>query len=345
MKILKTSYLFLSLLLLFSACNKEDDEVPQIVENEPKPTAAFDFSLVDDNDPFTFQFNNQSTDHQESRWAFADDSTSSEVSPIHTFLQTGTYLVKLIVLNGEGYWAQREETINISPSSLIQVNTERSGSGRLRLSYESDMQIEKTEWLDGYQDGAPSLSTEPAIDLAFEPGTFKEIKLKLTTPKRSHVFLDLFVAEMGLIKDVTNLDNTFDISHENGGGADGNEGSKKLIDNNTTTKVFLGNVGTALNWTFAYQEPQLINGYSMTSGNDAPERDPKRWTVEGSVDGENWTVIDERVDQAWENRQLSRTFIFNNSIPYNYYRFSMLELTGGSNFQMSEIRLLEIPRE
>src|SRR5690606_10133379 len=157
MKILKTSYLFLSIFLLFSACNKEEDEVPQVVENEAKPTAAFEFSLVDDNDPFTFQFDNQSTDHQESRWTFADDSTSSEVSPIHTFLQTGTYLVKLIVLNGEGFWAQREETINISPSNLIEDHTERSGGG-LRLSYDSDMQIEKTEWLDGYDDGAPSLS-------------------------------------------------------------------------------------------------------------------------------------------------------------------------------------------
>lgn len=345
MKLFKLNYILLSLIIVASACSKEEDETPQVTDNEPKPIAAFGYSLVDEDDPFTFKFNNQSSDFKESRWSFADDSTSSDASPTHTFLRTGSYLVKLIVLNGEEYWAQREEEITISPSNLIQVNTERVSNGKLQLTYQSDMQTAKSEWLDGYQDGAPTLSSEESIDLEFEEGTFKEIKLKLTTPKGSSAFLDLFVSETGLINDVTDLDNTFTISHENSGGADGNEGSKKLIDNNTSTKVFIGNVGTALNWTFSYQEPQLINGYSMTSGNDAPERDPKSWKIEGSIDGENWTVVDERSEQAWETRRLSRTFTFNNSTLYNYYRFSILELTSGNNFQMSELRLLEIPKE
>src|SRR5690606_15230809 len=247
-------------------------------------------------------------------------------------------------LNGEDYWAQREETITIAPANLIQVHTERAGAGQLRLIYHTDMQIEKAEWLDGYSVDAPVLGSEESLLLDFETGTFKEVKLRLTTPKGSNAYLDLFVAEMGLIKDVTNVDNTFSISHENGSGPDGNEGSKKLIDNNVTTKAFIGDVGTALNWTFTYEEPQLINGYSMTSGNDAPERDPKKWKVEGSIDGEYWEIIDERDDQAWDERRLSRTFIIDNTTAYNYYRFSILELTNSSHFQMSEIRLLEIPR-
>lgn len=344
MKLTKLNYVFLSFVLMVSACNKEDTEIPTIADTEPKPTAAFDFDLLDENDPFTFKFTNQSSDFKESRWSFADDSTSSEVSPVHTFLQTGTYLVKLIVLNGEDYWAQREETITIAPANLIQVHTERAGAGQLRLIYHTDMQIEKAEWLDGYSVDAPVLGSEESLLLDFETGTFKEVKLRLTTPKGSNAHLDLFVAEMGLIKDVTNVDNTFSISHENGSGPDGNEGSKKLIDNNVTTKAFIGDVGTALNWTFTYEEPQLINGYSMTSGNDAPERDPKKWKVEGSIDGEYWEIIDERDDQAWDERRLSRTFIIDNTTAYNYYRFSILELTNSSHFQMSEIRLLEIPR-
>lgn len=347
MKLMKINYvcLLLSAALIGAACNKEDNEVPKITDTEPKPTAAFDYALENQRDPFTFKFTNQSTDFKEARWSFADDSTSSAVSPVHTFLETGTYLVKLIVLNGEEYWAQREETIKISPANLMEVKTQRTSDNKLRLTYQTAIEVEETEWLDGYLSDAPILSTEESIDLTFETGTFKEIKLRLTTPRGSRAFLDLFVSEMGLIKDVTNLDNTFSISHENGGGPDGDEGSKKLIDNDIRTKVFLGNVGTALNWTFAFEEPQLINGYSMTSGNDAPERDPKRWKVEGSIDGENWTVVDDREDESWESRRLSRTFILENATSYNFYRFSILELNSGSNFQMSELRLLEIPRE
>ncbi len=346
MKILKYTFGCLMLAFLSSSCSKEEAGVPEIIEVEPKPTAAFSYALVNENDPFTFKFDNKSDNFKETRWSFGDDSTSSAVGPTHTFLNTGTYAVKMVVLNGEGYWAQREETIRISASNLIKVNTKPIGTGKLNLSFETNIAVNKTEWRDGYESTDPILATDKSIDLTFESGTFKEIQLKLTTAKGSIATLDLFVSELGLIKDVTTFENTFSISHENGGGPDGDEGSKKLIDNVITTKVFLGNVGNALTWQFLYDAPQIVNGYSFTSGNDAPERDPKKWKVEGSIDGENWVVVDEREDEMWpeDKRRFSRTFLFTNKTAYNYYKFSILELRSGSNFQMSEVRLLEIPQ-
>ncbi|MFZ4260653.1 PKD domain-containing protein [Sphingobacterium sp. HJSM2_6] len=343
MKFLNIFYCCLFFSLVLSGCGKEE-KVPVLIEEAPKPAAGFEFELVDPNDPFTYKFTNKSSNYKDVRWNFADDSTSSEASPVHTFLYTGTFNVKLVVLNEDGYWAQREETIRINPSSLINVITAPAGAGKLKISYETNMNVGSTSWLDGYTNAAPVISNEDNTELTFDAGAFKEIKLNIKTPKGSIAYLNLLVAELGIIKDITNVDNTFTISHENGGGPDGGEGSKKLIDNNTRTKVFLGGVGNNLSWRFEYFVPQIVNGYRMTSGNDAPERDPKAWRIEGSQDGQTWTTVDQRSNEEWTDRYQSRTFIFDNNTAYKHYRFSMTELRSGTNFQMSEVRLFNIPK-
>jgi len=344
MKIMKYAFICLIIGLISSSCKKEEQGVPEIVEKEPKPTASFNYALVSANDPFTYKFDNKGTNFKETRWAFGDDSTSSVVAPTHTFLKTGTFVVTMTALNGEGYWAQREETIRISAANLIKVNTKSLGAGKLNLSFTTNMAVSKTEWRDGYKNTSAVISTDKTIDLTFEPGTFKEIQLKVTTSKGSTAILDLFVAELGLIKDVTTFQNTFTVSHENSGGPDAGEGSKKMIDGDITTKLFVGGVGGNMSWQFLFDAPQIVNGYSMTSGNDSPDRDPKRWKVEGSLDGKTWVTVDERSNEFFTERRQSRTFRFTNKEVYNYYKFSMLELNGGNNFQMSEVRILEFPQ-
>ncbi|GJU09724.1 peptide-N(4)-(N-acetyl-beta-glucosaminyl) asparagine amidase [Tanacetum coccineum] len=43
--------------------------------------------------------------------------------------------------------------------------------------------------------------------------------------------------------------------------------------------------------------------YELMSANDAPERDPKNWVVEGSDDhGSNWKILDEQTSQMFNNR-------------------------------------------
>ena len=41
--------------------------------------------------------------------------------------------------------------------------------------------------------------------------------------------------------------------------------------------------------------PEIVS-YNLCTANDAPERDPVTWTLEGSVDGSEWVVIDARAD-------------------------------------------------
>lgn len=346
-KLLKSTYALLLMLITISmGCTRED-----IIDNSPvdgleeKPAAAFNFTVADPKDPFTYKFDNKSSNFKEVRWDFADDSTSSELSPTHTFLNTGTYKVKMVVLNGEGYWAQREETIKINPSSYIQVATKILPDRKMELSFETAMEIESASWTHAVSSSQFDIfSTEKTANLSFAPGEFKRIFLTVITPKKSKATIEFLLSETGQIKDLTNFDNIFTISHDNSGGPDANEGSKKMIDNNTNTKVFIGGVGNSLTWQFEYYVPQIINGYRMTSGNDAQERDPKEWKVEGSNDGTTWTEIDHRSNEEFPSRYLSRTFTFNNSTAYKYYKFSILQLRSGTNFQMCELRLLQIPQ-
>jgi autotransporter-associated beta strand protein len=41
--------------------------------------------------------------------------------------------------------------------------------------------------------------------------------------------------------------------------------------------------------------PEIVS-YNLCTANDAPERDPVTWTLEGSVDGSEWVVIDARAN-------------------------------------------------
>lgn len=338
------------LFTLFLIACKKDKEIVEFEEEEHKPVAAFSYELIDDKDPFTFKFKNLSEGFKESRWSFGDDSTSSFVSPEHTFLSTGRYLVKLVTLNGEGYWAQREAQIEIAAKDFALIKTKPTINGELRLWYESDLNIVEANWL--YHEKKEDVNDSPPISfgkgqetsLFFENTDFKEISLNLVTEKGSKFRIPGLIAELGIVNDVTLRDHNFIISHENSGGREAKEGSLKMMDNNIATKFFVGGVDDKLNWIIEFYEPQIMNGYIFTSGNDSPERDPQDWTIEGSMDGENWVIIDKRDGEEFEKRIFSKTYQFDNQTAFMSYRFNITKLKSGSNFQMGELRLLEIPR-
>lgn len=132
------------------------------------------------------------------------------------------------------------------------------------------------------------------------------------------------------------------VNRENNGGPTGNEGSLKLIDGDLNSK-YLSNYVQPFWATLTFEEGKLVNFYQLTSGNDAPDRDPKTWQILGSNDGENWDVVDERTDQTFSSRNQTREFYFENDTAYTHYRFNVLNNNGGGLFQMSEWRLLSIP--
>jgi gliding motility-associated-like protein len=141
--------------------------------------------------------------------------------------------------------------------------------------------------------------------------------------------------------DLTNNGGTLAVQSDN---TNANENSAKIIDNDAGTKFL---VSTGNLWMqYVSADKAILTKYTLTSGNDAPERDAKDWILEGSNNGSAWTRIDERTGQAFTGRGQKRTFIIANALPFNYYKIT-LTTQGGSAFQASEWELwgrkLEVP--
>ncbi len=129
------------------------------------------------------------------------------------------------------------------------------------------------------------------------------------------------------------------VNYENGGGVDGAEGSSKLVDGDTETK-YLSAYYDDLWVQLEFEEALVINQYTLTSGNDAPDRDPLNWRFEGSLDGENWDILDERSGESWSGRNETREFSANNQQAYRFYRLSITANNGSDGIQISEWRVL-----
>lgn len=64
------------------------------------------------------------------------------------------------------------------------------------------------------------------------------------------------------------------------------------------------------------------------SANDAPERDPMDWVVEGSTDaGSSWHLLDKQTSQMFENRFQRRTFMVKSGgLLSSMFRFRFLAI-------------------
>lgn len=139
--------------------------------------------------------------------------------------------------------------------------------------------------------------------------------------------------------DITNTNIRYTTQHENG---NQNENSPKLIDNNANTKFLLG--GFSSSWMkLEFDTPQTTGAYTMTSANDAIDRDPKAWRLEGSNNDVDWVVVDQRTDQSFGSRFQTIKYLFPDRTPYKYYRLYITALKNGSTFQLAEWRLLKRP--
>jgi hypothetical protein len=140
--------------------------------------------------------------------------------------------------------------------------------------------------------------------------------------------------------DITNTNISYKAQYENTSNA--NETSGKLIDNNINSKFLLFNFSTL--WAqLEFATPQTTGAYTMTSANDAPERDPKNWTLEGSDNGTDWTVLDTRTDQSFGSRFLTVKYTFSNQVAFKFYRLNVSAVRNSTLFQLAEWRLLKRP--
>ncbi|KAL0282862.1 UNVERIFIED_CONTAM: Peptide-N(4)-(N-acetyl-beta-glucosaminyl)asparagine amidase [Sesamum angustifolium] len=84
--------------------------------------------------------------------------------------------------------------------------------------------------------------------------------------------------------------------------------------------------------------------YELMSANDAPERDPMDWIIEGSEDGgSSWRILDKQTSQKFDKRFQRKTFaVKSQSFLANAFRFRFLavrDVISNSRFQIGSIDL------
>jgi len=263
-KFLRISLLLITLpACLFVQCKKDSKPAPPVVE-EPKPTATFTYSLPDSAKFLVYQFNSSSTNYKQLLWQFGDDSSSTEVAPLHTYRFPGAYHVLLNTTNSQGYWASKEVLLNV-------------------------------------------------VDPNFDPTKVGENYIKT-------------------------IGGTLSVSRDNGGGPGAGEGSLKVIDEDPNTKFLQSGFAGDLWIKFELDSAVIAGAYTMTSGNDAWDRDPKSWSLQGSTDNIKWITLHTINKSQWENndRKKKILYFFDNYEAFKFYRLNIKANNGSRDFQLSD---------
>ena len=133
--------------------------------------------------------------------------------------------------------------------------------------------------------------------------------------------------------------------HSNVGNKD--EGGEKLTDGNLLTKWCVSKASFPISMTFRSIDEIKVSGYVLWTAEDTgsyPGRNPVSWTLEGSKDGESWTVLTNVKDNNYlaEANYTANTFGLTNPSDeiYSYFRFTVNKIKEGTTFQLSELQLL-----
>jgi hypothetical protein len=99
-----------SLAIGFQACNKNPERLVKEVV------------FTDSVKSYTVTFKNSTTDAKSFRWDFGDSTSSTETSPVHTYLTKGKHIVTLYATLNSGSVINGSTIIHVSKSSPILLN-------------------------------------------------------------------------------------------------------------------------------------------------------------------------------------------------------------------------------
>lgn len=171
------------------------------------------------------------------------------------------------------------------------------------------------------------------------------IPIRITSISAGTLDTSLSVAYFRLDSLLTRMRNlapsgTLTVSKENNGGPSAGEGSPKLTDNDFATK-YLSEYVVGQWAQVKLPEAQKLDAYAITSGNDAPERDPANWVFQGSNDGSNWVTLDTKTGYTFIGRQETVRFDLENPDAYSYYRLRVDANRGSNLIQITEWQLIQ----
>ncbi|MQA78610.1 MAG: glycoside hydrolase family 92 protein [Streptosporangiales bacterium] len=119
--------------------------------------------------------------------------------------------------------------------------------------------------------------------------------------------------------------------------AEGGEVAANVTDGDRYTKWL---TFESTGWlSFTLDAPERVVKYALTSANDAPERDPRDWRLQGSTDGESWATLDERSGEDFAERFETKVYEFDTSTDYRWFRLDVTANHGADIVQLAEVVL------
>jgi hypothetical protein len=116
-------------------------------------------------------------------------------------------------------------------------------------------------------------------------------------------------------------------------------------------KAFDGNLATYYNQTkaatgaltYVFDSPgHTVTSYKIGTAPSTPTADPKSWTLEGSNDGTNFTVLDTRSSQTFAARSTFYTYTVANPMPFHMVRLNVSANNGASKqLQVGDVQFTE----
>lgn len=133
------------------------------------------------------------------------------------------------------------------------------------------------------------------------------------------------------------------------GDSPGNEAAPNAADALPATKWLVRSATGEI--VYRLSEASALTGYTITSANDAPERDPRDFIVEGSANGQEWQELDARTGQTWredgnDRRLTPKSFeLKSRTQEYTYFRLTVTANNGADGLmQLADWELLDAER-
>lgn len=92
-------------------------------------------------------------------------------------------------------------------------------------------------------------------------------------------------------------------------------------------------------WQADLSPAATVDAYSITAAPDTPGEDPGSWVLEATMDGQRWTVLDERADPPAFGRGERRVCAVGAPAAYAGYRLTVRPRPGSSAVRVAEVRL------
>ncbi|MDF2188400.1 T9SS type A sorting domain-containing protein [Paraflavitalea sp. CAU 1676] len=159
-------------------------------------------------------------------------------------------------------------------------------------------------------------------------------KLRVATYGRGVWETNLWTPILAGTVDITDDGGILDAQYTSGSPA--GEEFTKVIDNNNATKYLTPNCSAWIRYTATNN--YIPKGYSIVSGNDFPDRDPKNWTLQASTNGSTWVTLHTVTNEFFPGRGQEKVYTFNNTNTYKYYHITFTCKTG-STLQVAELKI------